>query len=163
MILSTGTGSSCKDNVSRLDGNSPRYNSTYKTVDTSVDDGDLDLHRQRLVLPLLCITRQSLFASNPLEGLTEQLSQTGTTREQEASRRIKIRTELRESSDFTVLCKVELERTRELLHDLGLRRRTDTGHGETDVDGGPDTTEEQLSLQEDLAVGDRDNLRPRCQ
>ena len=27
---------------------------TYKTVDTSVDDGDLDLHRKGLVLTLLC-------------------------------------------------------------------------------------------------------------
>ena len=26
---------------------------TYKTVDTSVDNGNLDLHRQRLVLSLL--------------------------------------------------------------------------------------------------------------
>ena len=96
--------------------------------------------------------------SNFRKRLTEQLSQTSTTREQEASRRIKIRTELREGSNFTVLRKVELERTRELLHDLGLRRRTDTGHGETDVDGGPDTTEEQLSLQEDLTVGNGNDL-----
>ena len=31
-----------------------RERSTYETVDTSVDDGDLDLHRQWLVLTLLC-------------------------------------------------------------------------------------------------------------
>lgn len=35
---------------------------------------------------------------------------------------------------------------------------TDTGYGKTDVDGGTDTTEEQLSLQEDLAVSDRNDL-----
>ena len=49
---------------------------------------------------------------------TQELSQTGTTREQEAGRGIEIGTELGESSDFTVLSEVELERTSELLHDL---------------------------------------------
>ena len=39
-----------------------------------------------------------------------------------------------------------------------LSSRTDTGHGETDVDGRADTTEEELSLQEDLTVGDGDDL-----
>jgi hypothetical protein len=39
-----------------------------------------------------------------------------------------------------------------------LRSGADTGHGETDVDGRTDTTEEELSLQEDLAVGDGDDL-----
>ena len=56
--------------------------------------------------------------------LTEELSQTGTTGEEEASRGVEIRTELGEGSDFTVLGEVELERTSELLHDLaiGLRK-----------------------------------------
>ena len=49
---------------------------------------------------------------------TEQLSQTSTTGEEEASRRVEIRTELGEGSDFTVLGEVQLERTSELLHDL---------------------------------------------
>lgn len=74
---------------------------TYETVDTSVDDGDLDLSGERLVLALL-----------------EELSETGATREQEAGRGIEIGTELSESSDFTVLRKVKFERTSELLHDL---------------------------------------------
>ena len=52
---------------------------------------------------------------------TEQLSQTSTTGEEEASRRVEIRTELGEGSDFTVLCKVQLERTGELLHDLAVK------------------------------------------
>lgn len=34
----------------------------------------------------------------------------------------------------------------------------DTGHRETDVDGRADTTEEELSLQEDLTVGDRNDV-----
>ena len=42
--------------------------------------------------------------------------------------------------------------------DVRLGGGTDTRDGKTDVDGGTDTTEEQLSLQEDLTVGDGDDL-----
>jgi hypothetical protein len=81
---------------------------------------------------------------------------------------------LSECGDFTVLSKVKLERTGELLHDLArgmsvtevtvdykyarLGSRADTRHRETDVDSRTDTTEEELSLQEDLAVSDRNDL-----
>ena len=41
---------------------------------------------------------------------------------------------------------------------LRLGSRTDTRHGETDVDGGADTAEEELGLQEDLAVSDGNDL-----
>ena len=34
----------------------------------------------------------------------------------------------------------------------------DPGHGESDVDGGADALVEQLGLQEDLAVGDGDDV-----
>lgn len=77
---------------------------TYETVDTSVDDGDLDLGGERLVLALL-----------------QELGETSTTREQEASGRVEIGTELSKGSDFTVLRKVELERTGKLLHDLTIQ------------------------------------------
>ena len=40
---------------------------------------------------------------------TEELSETGTTREEEAGRRIEIGTKLGEGSDLTVLSEVELE------------------------------------------------------
>ena len=133
---------------------------THQTVDTRVDDGDLDLRRQGLVLALL-----------------EELRQARTTREQEAGRRVEVRTELGERRDLTVLGEVQLERTSELLHDLtaikwSLRHQlifqkmhsrlgggADTRHGKTDVDGGTDTAEEQLSFQEDLTVGNRDDLK----
>jgi hypothetical protein len=51
---------------------------------------------------------------------TEQLGETSTTGEEEASRGIEIRTELSESCNLTVLGKVELKRTSELLHDLAI-------------------------------------------
>ena len=36
---------------------------------------------------------------------------------------------------------------------------TDTRDGKTDVDGGTNTTEEELSLQEDLTVSDGNDLQ----
>ena len=45
-----------------------------------------------------------------------------------------------------------------MAHNLRLRGRTDTGDGKTDVDGRTNTTEEELSLQEDLAVSDGNDL-----
>ena len=38
--------------------------------------------------------------------------------------------------------------------------RTDMGHRKTSVDCWVDTSEEELSLQEDLAISDGDNLSP---
>lgn len=71
---------------------------------------------------------------------------------------IEIRTELSEGSDFSVLGKLELERTGDLLHGLDLGGGADTGHRETDVDGGTDTLVEELSLQEDLTIGNGDDI-----
>jgi hypothetical protein len=39
-----------------------------------------------------------------------------------------------------------------------LGSRTDTRYGETDVNGRTHTTEEELSLQEDLTISDRNDL-----
>lgn len=89
------------DTIGKNNGVVLEKTSTYETVDTGVDNGDLDLSGERLVLALF-----------------EELSETGTTREQETGRGIEIGTKLGESSDFTVLRKVKLERTSELLHDL---------------------------------------------
>ena len=111
------------------------------TVDTSEDEGNHLVDGHGLVLLLL-----------------EELSETLTTVEGLLGGGIEIGTELGEGSNLTVLGEVELERTSELLHDLGLGGGTDTRHRETDVDGGTDTTEEELGLQEDLAVGDGDDL-----
>ena len=45
-----------------------------------------------------------------------------------------------------------------LLHRLLLGRGADPGDGEADVDGGADALVEELRLQEDLAVRDRDDV-----
>merc|ERR1740123_2491301 len=76
--------------------------------------------------------------------LLQQLSQPHASAQQLLGGSVKIRTELSESSD--------------LLHGFGLSSRTDTGHGQTDVDGGSDTLVEQLCLQEDLSVSDGNDI-----
>ena len=96
---------------------------TYKTVNTGVDDGNLDLHGQRLVLTLLCtIIGQPTFKTHNSQR-TQELSQTGATGEQKAGGSIEIGTELSKCSNFTVLSEVELQGTSELLHDLAENKR----------------------------------------
>jgi hypothetical protein len=90
--------------------------------------------------------------------LLEELGQTLTTGKGLLGGGIKIGTELGEGSDLTVLSKEELQGTGDLLHGLDLGSGTDTGDGQTDVNGGADTLVEQLRLQEDLAVSDGDDV-----
>ena len=90
--------------------------------------------------------------------LLEQLGQLLTSVEELLGGGIKIGTELGEGGDLTVLSELKLEGTSELLHGLNLGGRSDTGHRETDVNGGADTLMEQLSLEEDLAVRDGDDI-----
>lgn len=71
---------------------------------------------------------------------------------------IKIGTELGESSNLTVLGQEKLQGTSDLLHGLELGGGTDTRDGKTDVDGRSDTLVEQLRLQEDLAVGNGNDV-----
>ena len=52
---------------------------------------------------------------------------------------IHIGTELGEGGDFTELGQIQLHGTRNLLHGLHLGGGTDTGDGQTDVDGWADT------------------------
>ena len=112
-----------------------------ETVDTGVDKRSHDLGGHGGVL-----------------GLLEELGKTGTSVEQVSGGSVEIGTELGESGDLTVLGEVELERTGDRLHELGLGGGTDSGDGKTDVDSGSDTLEEELSLQEDLSVGNGDDV-----
>merc|ERR1719431_2102804 len=108
-----------------------------ESPDTAVNDGNLVLDGHGHVLTLL-----------------QQLSQPHASAQQLLGGSVKIGTELSESCDLSVLGQLELHGTSDLLHGLGLSSRTDTGHGQTDVDGGSDTLVEQLCLQEDLSVND---------
>merc|ERR1719384_119770 len=116
-------------------------NFVEESTDTAVDDGDLVLNGHGHVLALL-----------------QQLSQPDTPVQQLLGGGIKIGTKLGEGGDLTVLGELELHGTGDLLHGLGLGSGADTGHRETDVDGRSDTLVEQLSLQEDLAVSDGNDV-----
>ena len=63
-----------------------------------------------------------------------------------------------ERLQVAVLGQRQLEAARHLLHRLDLRVTADPGHRAAHVDGGPDTRVEQVGLQEDLPVGDRDDV-----
>ena len=71
---------------------------------------------------------------------------------------IKIGTELGEGGNLSVLGELELHGTGNLLHGLDLGSGTDSGHRETDINGWSDTLVEELSLQEDLSISDRNNV-----
>merc|ERR1719365_332277 len=116
-------------------------NFVKEATDTAVDDSNLVLNGHGHILALL-----------------QQLSQPDTPVQQLLGGGVKIGTELGEGSDLTVLGKLKLHGTGDLLHGLGLGSGADTGDGETDVDGRSDTLVEQLSLQEDLAVSDGDDI-----
>lgn len=112
-----------------------------ESTDTSVEDANLLLSDHGNVLLLL-----------------EELSELLTSVEEVLGGSVEIGTELSEGGDFSVLGKLELERTGDLLHGLDLGSGTDTGHRETDVNGGADTLVEELSLQEDLTIGNGDHI-----
>jgi hypothetical protein len=111
------------------------------TVDTSEDEGNHLVDGHGLVLLLL-----------------EELGETLTTVEGLLGGSVQVGTELGEGGDLTVLGQEELEGTSDLLHGLELSGGADTRHRQTDVDGGADTLVEELSLQEDLTVGDGNDV-----
>ena len=66
--------------------------------------------------------------------------------------------ELGERREGAVLRQVQLERPGDLLHRLGLGRGTHARDRDADVQRGPLAGVEQVGLEEDLAVGDRDDV-----
>jgi len=115
--------------------------SVQVTSDTTEDARDLlsDIHRRVL-------------------GLLEELGKSNTTVEELLGGGIHIGTELGEGGDLTVLGKIELHGTGDLFHGLELGSGTDSGDGKTDVDSWSNTLVEELGLQEDLTVGNRNDI-----
>jgi len=111
------------------------------TSDTAEDAGDLfgDVHRRVL-------------------GLLEELGKSNTSVEELLGGGVHIGTELGEGGDLTILGKIELHGTSDLLHGLELGSGTDSGDGKTDVNGWTDTLVEELGLQEDLTVGNGNDV-----
>jgi hypothetical protein len=71
---------------------------------------------------------------------------------------VELGAELGERLELAELGEVEPQRAGDLLHGLDLGVAADPGHRDADVDGGPDARLEQVVLQVDLAVGDRDHV-----
>ena len=109
--------------------------------DTGVENAGLFLDGHRDVLLLL-----------------EELGELLTSVKELLGGGIQIRTELGEGSDLTILSELELEGTGELFHGLNLGGGTDTRHGKTDIDSGTDTLMEELGLEEDLTIGNGDDI-----
>ncbi|OEI69570.1 acetylglutamate semialdehyde dehydrogenase [Curtobacterium sp. ER1/6] len=105
------------------------------------DRDDLLLDRVRRVLRLL-----------------EELGQAGTTVQLTTRRLVEVGREHRERLERAVLRQLELERAGDLLDRLDLGVTTDARHRDAHVDGRTLVRVEQVRLQEDLAVGDRDHV-----
>ena len=110
-------------------------------TDTTVDDWNLFFDGHGHVLALL-----------------EELSETDTSAEELLGGSVQVGAKLGEGGHLTVLGQLELHGPGHLLHGLGLGRGPYTGHGQTDVDGGPDALVEKLGFQEDLAIGDGNDV-----
>ena len=71
---------------------------------------------------------------------------------------VEVGSELGEGGDLTVLGQLELHGTGDGLGGLVLGGGADAGHGEADGDGGALALVEELGLEEDLAVGDGNDV-----
>src|SRR3954469_8735898 len=110
-------------------------------VGRGIDDRHLLLDRQRLILRLL-----------------EDFDQASSAIELVQRRLVEIGAELREGGKLTELREVQPKRPGDLAHRLDLRRPADAADRVADVDRRADTLVEQDRLQEDLPVGDRDDV-----
>ena len=107
-----------------------------------VEDRDLLLDRQRLILRLL-----------------QQLDEPRAAIELLLRRLVEIaRAELRERRELAILREIETQRAGHLPHRLDLRRAADARHRVADVDRRTHALVEQVGLEEDLPVGDRDHV-----
>src|SRR3954469_4870679 len=110
-------------------------------VGRGVDDRDLLLDAERLILRLL-----------------QHFDEAAAAMERVQRRLVEIRSELRERRELTVLREVETQRPGDLAHRFHLRRPADAADRVADVDRRTDALVEQVGLEEDLPVGDRDDV-----
>src|SRR5712692_3131350 len=110
-------------------------------VHAGVDDDDLLLHLERRELRLL-----------------EQFGQARAAVEQALGGGVEVGAELGEGRHLAILRQLALDAAGDLLHRLGLRGGADAGDREADVHRRPDALVEQVGLDKDLAIGDRDDV-----
>src|SRR5213596_1103383 len=106
------------------------------------DDHDLLLDGHRLVLRLL-----------------QHFDDAGSAGELLLRRLVELRAELGERLELAVLREVEPQATRDLFHRLDLRVAADARHRNARIDRRPHVRVEHVGLEEDLAVGDRNDVR----
>src|SRR5918994_3634262 len=111
-------------------------------VGDGVDDDYLLLDRYRPVLRLL-----------------EYLDQTRAAGELALRSRIEVRPELRKGLELTILSQTQAKRTCHLLHRLDLRIPSDSTHTDARVHRRTHVRVEEIGREEDLAVGNRDDVR----
>ena len=116
-------------------------NRIEETVRAGEQDEHLALHHQRLVLPLL-----------------EHLDEPPAAIELILRRLVEVAAELRKGGQLAELRQVEPQGARHLPHGPHLGRAAHPGHGVADVDGRTNALVEQIRLQEDLPVGNRDDV-----
>ena len=90
--------------------------------------------------------------------LLEDLDQPLAAVELRLRRLVEVGAELRERRQLAVLREDEAQRARDLLHRLDLRVAADARHRDADVHRRADAGVEEVGLEEDLAVGDRDHV-----
>ena len=83
----------------------------------------------------------------------------GTRGKRFARRLVQIGAELRKGGELAVLGKTRAQRGGDLLHELRLRCTSDTRDRKTDVDRRALALVEEVSFEEDLAVGDGNDVR----
>ena len=110
-------------------------------VDAGVNHADLLFHLERRELRLL-----------------EELGQARAAVEQALGDRVEVGAELGEGRHLAVLRELALDLAGDLLGRLGLGRGADARHREADVHRRADALIEEVGLEEDLAVGDRDHV-----
>src|SRR5690606_456918 len=112
------------------------------TLDRREDRDDLLLNRQRLAPALL-----------------QDLHRARAARQLRLRRLVEVGAELGECRQRAVCGQIQTERTGYLLHRFDLCGTADAGDRDTDVNGRTLTGVEQVGLQEDLTVGNRDDVR----
>ena len=90
--------------------------------------------------------------------LLEELDQALAAGELALRGLVEVGAELGEGRQLAVLRQVEAQRAGDLLHGLDLGVAADARHRDADVDRRPHAGVEEVGLQEDLAVGDRDDV-----
>src|SRR5256714_9568838 len=112
-----------------------------KSVGDGVNDHDLLLDRHWLILSLL-----------------QHFDGSRATIELTLRRGIEVRRKGGERLELTILGQVEAQTTGNLSHRFDLSRAADPRYGNADVDRWAYAREEEIRLEEDLSVGDRDDV-----